>query len=73
MIHRIHIKKHEFGLRFHRGEFTRLVGPGKHWVLGRVEVKVVSGRDVYLRHEQLDLMVKSGALARWPTRPTFTN
>jgi regulator of protease activity HflC (stomatin/prohibitin superfamily) len=63
MIHRIRIKKHEIGLRFVRGEFTGLVGPGTHWLFGRVEVKVVSGRDVYLRHEQLDLIVKSGALA----------
>jgi hypothetical protein len=63
MIHRIRIKKHEIGLRFYRGEFTRLLGPGTHWTFGRVAVKVVSGRDVYLRHEQLDLIVKSGALA----------
>ena len=63
MIDRIHIKKHEIGLRFHRDEFTGLVGPGTHWVLGRAEVKVVSRRDVYLRHDQLDLIVKSGALA----------
>ena len=63
MIHRIRIKKHEIGLRFYRGEFAGLVGPGKHWLFGRVAVKVVSGRDVYLRHEQLDLIVKSGALA----------
>jgi regulator of protease activity HflC (stomatin/prohibitin superfamily) len=63
MIHRIRIKKHEIGLRFYRGEFTGLLGPGTHLTLGRVAVKVVSGRDVYLRHEQLDLIVKSGALA----------
>ena len=59
MIHRIRIKKHEIGLRFYRGEFTRLLGPGTHWTFGRVTVKVVSGRDVYLRHDQLDLVVKS--------------
>lgn len=63
MIHRIRIKKHENGLRFYRGEFTGLLGPGTHWLFGRVAVKVVSGRDVYLRHDQLDLIVKSGALA----------
>ena len=63
MIHRIRIKKHEIGLRFVRGEFVGLIGPGTHWLFDRVVVKVVSGRDVYLRHEQLDLIVKSGALA----------
>jgi regulator of protease activity HflC (stomatin/prohibitin superfamily) len=63
MIQRIRIKKFEIGLRFDRGEFTGLVGPGTHWVFGRAEVQVVSGRDVFLRHEQLDVIVKSGALA----------
>jgi regulator of protease activity HflC (stomatin/prohibitin superfamily) len=66
MIHRIHIKKFEIGLRFDRGEFDGLIAPGKHWIvdpLGRIDVQVVSGRDVYLRHEQLDVIVKSGALA----------
>ena len=62
----IHIKKTEIGLRFRRGEFVGLVAPGKHWIfdpLGRTKIKVVSGRDVYLRDDDLDVIVKSGALA----------
>jgi regulator of protease activity HflC (stomatin/prohibitin superfamily) len=61
----IHIKKYEIGLRFHRGEFVGLIGPGKHRIfdpLGRTEIEIVNGRDVYLFHDDLDVIVKSGAL-----------
>jgi regulator of protease activity HflC (stomatin/prohibitin superfamily) len=59
------IKKFEIGLRFDRGEFVGLVGPGKHRYfdpLGRTEIEIVSGRDVFLIHDDLDVIVKSGAL-----------
>src|SRR5262249_21267329 len=62
----IHIKKYEVGLRFYRGEFVGLLGPGKHRIvdpLGRTEIEIVDGRAVYLRHADLDVIVKSGALA----------
>ena len=58
MINRIHIKKFELGLRFYRGEFLGLLGPGKHTILnpiGRTEIDVVSARAVYLGHNQLDM------------------
>ncbi len=66
MIRRIHIKKFEIGLRFDRDEFTGLVEPGTHWFidpLGRIKVAIASARDPYVRHEQLDQIVKSGVLA----------
>ncbi len=66
MIKFIHIKKYEIGLRYYRGEFIGLVAPGKHAyfdLLGRTKIKVVNGRDVYLRDDDLDVIVKSGALA----------
>ena len=65
MINRIHIKKFELGLRFYRGEFVGFLGPGKHTILnpiGRTAIEIVSARDVYLPHKQLDMIVKSGAL-----------
>jgi regulator of protease activity HflC (stomatin/prohibitin superfamily) len=63
---RIHIKTFELGLRFDRGEFTGIVRPGNTFLpnlLGRIAVQVVSVRDVYLKHPQLDVIVRSGALA----------
>jgi regulator of protease activity HflC (stomatin/prohibitin superfamily) len=66
MMKLIHIKKHEIGLRFIRGEFVGLVAPGKHRVFdafGRAAIEIVDGRAVYLRHKDLDVIVKSGALA----------
>lgn len=66
MFKTIHIKKFEIGLRFYRGEFVALVGPGKHTIfdpLGRTNIEIVSGRDVYFTHPELDVIVKSGALA----------
>ena len=44
MINRIHIKKFELGLRFYRGEFVGLLGPGKHTILnpiGRTEIELL--------------------------------
>jgi regulator of protease activity HflC (stomatin/prohibitin superfamily) len=62
----MYIKAFEIGLRFDRGEFVGLVAPGKHRIFdpfGRVAVKVVDGRAVYLQHPDLDVIVKSGVLA----------
>jgi regulator of protease activity HflC (stomatin/prohibitin superfamily) len=66
IVKRVVIRKHEMGLYFHDGEFRRLVEPGRYWFfnpLGRVRVEVVSQRAPWLVHEQLDMIVKSGALA----------
>jgi len=62
----IHIKKYEIGLRFYRGDFVGLLGPGKHGVFdpfSHTRIEIVDGRAVYLRHAELDVIVKSGALA----------
>ena len=57
------IKSYEIGLLFRRGEFVGLKEAGVHWIWAPNTLEVVSMRDVWLRHEQLDLIVKSGALA----------
>ena len=62
----IKIHAHEVGLYFHDGEFRGLLDTGRHWFfdpLGRVRVDVASLRAPWLQHEQLDVMVKSGALS----------
>jgi regulator of protease activity HflC (stomatin/prohibitin superfamily) len=66
ILHRIKIRSYELGLVFRDGEFARLIGPGRRWIfdlLGRTQVQVVSQRTPWLVHEQLDQIVKSGALA----------
>ena len=62
---RFTIRSYEMGLYFRDGEFVGLLGEGKHWVfdpLGKIRVEIVSQRDPWLVHEQLDVIVKSGAL-----------
>ena len=63
---RFKIRSYEMGLLFRDGEFRGLLGVGTHWfvdLLNTVRVDVVSQRDPWLVHEQLDLIIKSGALA----------
>jgi regulator of protease activity HflC (stomatin/prohibitin superfamily) len=63
---RINIRSFEMGLHFRDGEFKGLLGAGTHWILDplrKVRVQVVSRRDPWLVHGQLDAIVKSGALA----------
>lgn len=65
ILKRVHVRKHEFGLRFKEGEFAGILEPGfYHYLdpLNRITVDIVSERDVYLQHQQLDVIVKSGAL-----------
>jgi regulator of protease activity HflC (stomatin/prohibitin superfamily) len=65
ILHRIKIRSYELGLVFRDGEFARLLGPGRRWIidpLGRTQVQVVSQRAPWLVHEQLDQIVKSGVL-----------
>lgn len=65
ILHRIKIRSYELGLMFRDGEFARLLDPGRRWIvdpLGRTQVQVVSQRAPWLVHEQLDQIVKSGAL-----------
>ncbi len=68
VLKRIKIRDYEIGLHFHDGEFRGLVEPGRYWwfdPLGRVRIEVVSRRDPWLRHDKLDLIVKSGVLDGW--------
>lgn len=63
---RIKIRSYEVGLYFREGEFKGLLGAGRHWLFdpfGKVRVDVVSQREPWLRHDKLDVVVKSGALA----------
>ncbi|MEX1222985.1 MAG: slipin family protein, partial [Pirellulales bacterium] len=62
----VKIRSYEMGLYFRNGEFKSLLAAGSHWLfdpLLRVRVEVVSQRDPWLVHDQLDMIVKSGALA----------
>lgn len=66
LIHSLHIRKFEIGLKFVSGEFAGLLEPGRHFLidlLGRMKIRVVSKRDTWLYDEQLDLIIKSGQLA----------
>jgi regulator of protease activity HflC (stomatin/prohibitin superfamily) len=63
---KIHIRSYEVGLKFRDGEFVALLGSGKHFVFtrfGKTAIEVVSQRGPWIQHAQLDMIVKSGALA----------
>jgi regulator of protease activity HflC (stomatin/prohibitin superfamily) len=65
ILNRIKIRSYEMGLVFRNREFQRLLAPGAHWLvdlLGQTRVEVVSQRAPWLVHEQLDMIVKSGAM-----------
>ncbi|HYR27005.1 MAG TPA: slipin family protein [Thermoanaerobaculia bacterium] len=67
MFRRIKINPHERGLLFREGDFLEALEPGVHWYLDplmKLRVDVVSPRDPWLRHKDLDLIVKSGKLGR---------
>jgi regulator of protease activity HflC (stomatin/prohibitin superfamily) len=62
---RIKIRRYEVGLHFHEGEFQRVIGAGTHRIFNpRLQHRVIvaSKRNPWLTHEQLDVIVKSGAL-----------
>lgn len=66
MIGTVKIRAHERGLLFEDGEFVRVLGPGRHWLTGapwQTRVDVASVREPWLRHPQLDVIVRAGALA----------
>jgi regulator of protease activity HflC (stomatin/prohibitin superfamily) len=65
VLRRFKIREHERGLMFRDREFERVLRPGRHWVwdpLFKVRVDVVSVREVWLNHKDLDVVVKSAAL-----------
>ena len=66
MIHRYNIKPHERGLVFKDGDLVAVLTPGIHWyldLLWKMKLQVVSPRDPWLVHKDLDIIVKSGKLA----------
>ena len=64
-LRRFKIREHERGLMFKDREWKGVLGPGRHFVwdlLRKVRVDVVSVRDVWLDHKDLDVIAKSAAL-----------
>jgi hypothetical protein len=63
MIKTVKIRSHEKGLLFKDREFVGVLNPGAHWLVDpllKMRVDVVSQRDPWLKHPDLDLIVKSG-------------
>ena len=66
MYFRMKIKPHERGLLFREGEFLEVLEPGTYWhfdPLMKLRLDVVTPRNPWLAHKDLDLIVKSGKLA----------
>jgi len=65
MLRRMKINAHERGLVWREGELIAVLRPGVHWYLDpllKLEVQIVSPRDPWLVHKDLDLIAKSGML-----------
>ncbi len=66
MFKRVLVRSYEKGLLFRDREFKYILDAGKYWFvdpLNKVRVDVVSMREPWLIHEDLDVMIKAGALA----------
>jgi regulator of protease activity HflC (stomatin/prohibitin superfamily) len=56
---------HERGFLFWEGEFKAMLEPGRHWFADpfcRIRVDTVSVREPRIRHKDLDVIIRSGAL-----------
>jgi regulator of protease activity HflC (stomatin/prohibitin superfamily) len=65
MIRRMKIKAHERGLLFREGDLVAVLLTGVHWYLDpllKLRLQVVTPRDPWLVHKDLDLIAKSGLL-----------
>lgn len=65
MFRRFKIRPHERGLLFREGDFVAVLRPGVRWMFDptlKLRLDVVSTRDPWLRHADLDLIVRSGLL-----------
>ena len=61
----IKIRSYEVGLYFRDGEFQGLLTAGRYWLPGptwKIRVDVVSQRKPWIEHQELETIVKSGAL-----------
>ncbi len=66
-IKRILIRSYEKGLLFRDREFKKVLEAGTYWFfdpLNKIRVDVVSMRDPWLIHEDLDVLIQAGVLAR---------
>ena len=66
MFHRYKIRPHERGLLFRDGTPVAVLRPGVHWYadpLMKLRLEVMTPREPWIRHNALDLIVKSGVLA----------
>jgi regulator of protease activity HflC (stomatin/prohibitin superfamily) len=66
MFRSIKIREYERGLLFRDREFRQVLGPGRHWIFDPffgVRIQLASVRDVWLVSPDLDVIVRSGALA----------
>lgn len=64
---RILIRSYEKGLLFRDREFRKVLETGTYWFvdpLNKIRVDVVSMRDPWLIHEDLDVLIKSGDLEK---------
>jgi regulator of protease activity HflC (stomatin/prohibitin superfamily) len=68
MFFKIHIRRHERGLWFRRGDFHKLLGPGTHYNWGafasasRDRVQVVDTLKTRFTHEQLEILARAPEL-----------
>jgi regulator of protease activity HflC (stomatin/prohibitin superfamily) len=61
----VHIRQHERGLLFDRGDFVRVLRPGRHYLLGLSKrVEVVDTLKTRFEHTLLDVLVKHEDLKR---------
>jgi regulator of protease activity HflC (stomatin/prohibitin superfamily) len=66
LIRYVKVREHERGLLFKDREFKAVLRPGRHFIwdpLARARVDVVSVRNVWIGHKDLDVIARSGALA----------
>jgi len=59
------VREFERGFYFRDREFKGVLRPGRHWItdpLMKARVDIVGVRDPWIRHHELDVIVKSGAL-----------
>jgi len=61
------VRENERGFFFKDREFRGVFGPGRHWfvdTLRRMRAETVSVRDPWIKHRDLDVIVKSGGLRK---------
>ncbi len=62
---RVKIRSYEKGLLFKDKEFINILNPGHHWCAdptGKTNVDIISMRNPWLEHDDLDLIISSGLL-----------